>query len=307
MSSKIPCIFGFLEALLHLRTMKFQLSYGVRLMLLATFLFNVMNVCVKLVSHIPSTQVVFIRSIISVSLCLYFLKKAKVKVFGNNKKILLLRGIFGGSALVLYFTTLQKMPLASAIVIHYTAPIFTTILTYLLLKEKVIKWQWAFLLLSFAGILLIKNFDARIDTIYLLMGLSAAVFSALAYTCIRVLRESEHPLVIVLYFPLVTMPVTGLIAAGNWVVPSWKDWLLLIAIGLLTQMAQLLMTKSYQAEAASRVASVNYSGIIYALSFGVIFFNEYFNWLVLTGMFVVVAGVLLNLLVSQKLLTAAKK
>jgi len=103
------------------------------------------------------------------------------------------------------------------------------------------------------------------------------------------------------------MPVTGLIAAGNWVVPSWKDWLLLIAIGLLTQMAQLLMTKSYQAEAASRVASVNYSGIIYALSFGVIFFNEYFNWLVLTGMFVVVAGVLLNLLVSQKLLTAAKK
>lgn len=135
------------------------------------------------------------------------------------------------------------------------------------------------------------------------MGIGAAIFSALAYTCIRVLKESEHPLVIVLYFPLVTMPVTGIISARAWVMPTWIDWLILIAIGLLTQMAQLLMTKSYQAEAASRVASVNYSGIIYALAFGGVFFNEYFNWVVLVGMLIVIVGVLLNLWVSQRLLS----
>ena len=139
-------------------------------MMLATFLFAVMNVCVKFVSHIPSVQIVFVRSIISLILSLYFLKKAKVNIWGNNKKILLLRGVFGASALVMYFTTLHHMPLASAIIIQYTSPIFTAILTFLLLKEQVIKWQWLCFLISFVGILMIKNFDARIETVDLLMG-----------------------------------------------------------------------------------------------------------------------------------------
>ncbi|MBT32928.1 MAG: EamA family transporter [Thalassobius sp.] len=272
-------------------------------MMLATFLFAVMNVCVKFVSHIPSVQIVFVRSIISLILSLYFLKKAKVNIWGNNKKILLLRGVFGASALVMYFTTLHHMPLASAIIIQYTSPIFTAILTFLLLKEQVIKWQWLCFLISFVGILMIKNFDARIETVDLLMGVGAAVFSALAYTCIRVLKQSEHPLVIVLYFPLVTMPVTGVFSLTNWVVPQLSDWLFLIGIGILTQMAQLLMTKAFQAEAASRVASVNYTGVVYALSFGMLFFNEYFNWMVLVGMLTVIAGVILNLIVSNKLIS----
>ncbi|UZR92544.1 DMT family transporter [Chondrinema litorale] len=283
--------------------MKFQLSYGVRVMMLATFLFAVMNVCVKFVSHIPSVQIVFVRSIISLVLSLYFLKKAKIKIWGNNKKILLLRGIFGASALVMYFTTLHHMPLASAIIIQYTSPIFTAILTFLLLKEQVIKWQWLCFLISFLGILMIKSFDARIETIDLLMGVGAAVFSALAYTCIRVLKQSEHPLVIVLYFPLVTMPITGVYSLTNWVIPELNDWLFLIGIGILTQMAQLLMTKAFQAEAASRVASVNYTGVVYALSFGMIFFNEFFNWWVLAGMLTVITGVILNLIVSNKLIS----
>ena len=147
-----------------------------------------------------------------------------------------------------------------------------------------------------------SQFD-NFETVDLLMGVGAAVFSALAYTCIRVLKQSEHPLVIVLYFPLVTMPVTGVFSLTNWVVPQLSDWLFLIGIGILTQMAQLLMTKAFQAEAASRVASVNYTGVVYALSFGMLFFNEYFNWMVLVGMLTVIAGVILNLIVSNKLIS----
>jgi len=272
-----------------------KLTEGVRLMFVATFLFALMNVFVKFVSHIPSVQVVFIRSLVSLLLSLYFLRRAKVKIWGNNKLVLVLRGLFGATALVMYFTTIQKMPLASALVLHYTAPIFTTAFTFLLLNEKMYKIQWLFLVVSFVGVGVIRNFDARVETLYLLMGIVAAMFSAAAYTCIRVLKKREHPLVIVLYFPLVTTPITGAYALTHWVVPALTDWLFLLGIGVLTQMAQLLMTKAYQAEEASRVASINYTGVLYALVFGMVFFGEFFGYMALLGMGLVMVGVVLNL------------
>jgi drug/metabolite transporter (DMT)-like permease len=276
------------------------LSSGVRYMLLATFLFACMNVLVKLVPHIPAVEVVFFRCVVSLTMSYVALRSQRVNIWGNNPKWLIARGAFGAVALVLYFMLLQDIPLATAITLQFLAPIATAIFGMLLLREKVWTLQWFFFLITFIGMLVISGFEARMEPVHLLMGILAAGGSGMAYTIIRKLNYSEHPLVIVLYFPLVTLPLTGIYSIFNWVMPSGWDWLILLGIGIFTQFAQYFMTKAYQAEEVSKVANLKYLSIVYALLFGFLFFGETFNVLTYVGMILVIAGVVLNVWYKQK-------
>ncbi|MEQ9302428.1 MAG: DMT family transporter, partial [Marinoscillum sp.] len=218
---------------------------------------------------------------------------------GNNKPILVLRGATGAIALITYFYLLQQIPLATASTLQYLAPIFTTILGIFLVKEKVNPWQWLFFGVSFAGVLVVQGFDPRISLTHLIMGIGASLFMGLAYNFIRILKTSEHPLVIISYFPLIMTPVAGVWSGIVWVQPEGWDWLVLIAVGLCTQIAQFFMTKSYQSEELSKVSILNYIGIVYALGFGWLLFDETFNFMTYTGMGLVITGVLLNVVFKK--------
>ncbi len=276
-------------------------------MLLATFLFSCMNVLVKYVPHIPAVEVVFFRCVVSLVMSYVALKVQRVRVWGNNRRLLIARGLSGAMALVLYFVLLQQIPLATAVTLQFLAPIFTAILGVVLLGERMKHWQWLFFAISFGGMLVINGFDTRISTVHLLMGVAAAVGAGLAYTIIRKLNYSEHPLVIVLYFPLVTMPLTGIYSAFHWVMPQGRDWAVLLGIGILTQFAQYFMTKAYQAEEVSKIASLKYLGIIYALGFGFVFFRETFNLMTYAGMALVMFGVVLNVWYKQRVASREQK
>ncbi len=264
-------------------------------MLLATFFFSLMNVAVKLVPHIPAVEVVFFRSVVSLVLSVGMLKVSKVSLWGTNKKLLILRGASGALALISYFRLIQEIPLASATTILFLSPVFATIIGIFFVKEEVKPIQWFFFIISFAGIVMVKGFDARIGIIYLLMGFSSSLFSGIAFNCIRKLNTSEHPLVIIFYFPLITLPITGIWIYFNWVLPQGMDWFVLFMVGVLTQIAQYFMTRSFQSEEISKVASLRYLGIVYALIFGFVFFDERFNPLVYFGMALTIFGVVLNI------------
>jgi drug/metabolite transporter (DMT)-like permease len=270
------------------------MSPGVRYMLLATVFFSLMNITVKLLPTIPAIEIVFFRSLITLVMSYAFLARKKVSIFGNNKKLLITRGISGAISLILYFSTLQNIPLAGAVTLQYLAPIFTTLFGVFLVKERVKLVQLLFFGISFGGILVIEGFDPRISLLYMLMGIGSAIFSGISYNIIRKLSTSEDPLVIVFYFPLVTLPIVGFYSYFNWVQPVGIEWLLLLLVGLFTQGAQYFMTKSYQRENLSKVANLNYLGIIYALGLGYVFFDESFNFMTYLGMAAVFVGVLLN-------------
>lgn len=276
------------------------MTKGVWYMVMATFFFASMNACVKLLPHIPAVEIVFFRSLISFILSFTFLKYAGINLWGKNKKILIARGAVGAIALLLYFNMLQEIPMASAYVFLFLAPIFTSILGIFMVKEKVHAWQWVFFLISFAGIIVVKGVDTRIPLIYLFFGIGASLASGFAHNCIRKLKTSEHPLVIIFYFPLVTTPITGGLASINWYMPEGYEWGILLAIGILTQIAQYFMTKSYQLEELSKVASLRYLGIIYALSYGYMFFDETFSVVSYLGMILVLVGVILNIWYKHK-------
>jgi len=260
-----------------------------------------MNLLVKMLPDIPAMEIILFRSCISFVICVVGLRLQNVKGMGTNKPVLFLRGLFGGTALFMFFTTIQHIPLASAITLHYLAPIFTAVIAWVILGERLVPLQWLFFLLSFIGVAMVKGFDERVEQIYFITGIASAIFSGCAYNCIRKLKTSEHPLMVILYFPLVTIPVGLLYCVFyEWKTPIGWDWWYLFLIGILTQIAQLYMTKAYQLEEAARVASVSYIGIIYALGFGFIFFDEVFNLYVFIGIGLMLLGVILNVTFKTK-------
>ncbi|HWA35993.1 MAG TPA: DMT family transporter [Cyclobacteriaceae bacterium] len=279
-----------------------MLSPGVRYMLLATFFFAIMNASVKLLGHIPAVEIAFLRSVVSLALAYCIIRYHGISLPGNNRNALILRGLFGSSSLILYFITLQHMPLASAVTIQYLSPIFTAIMGTFMVKENVKPVQWLFFAISFLGVVMIQGFDGRVEVPFLLAGIGSAFFAGLAYNTIRQLKETEHPLVITFYFPLVSLPVTMVLLPGvELVMPAGYDWFILAFIGVTAQTAQYFMTRAYQSDELSKVASMKYLGVIYALLFGYFLFGEKYSVEAYVGMLIVVLGVVVNIWYKHRL------
>ncbi len=276
-----------------------KLSKGVYYMLLSTFLFQLMNVCVKIIPHIPAIEIIVFRSIISMVICLVGLKSQNVSVWGNNRPLLVFRGLSGAIALILYFRLIHQIPLANAVILQYLAPVFVAVIGIFMVKEPVRPIQWLFFLVSFSGILVVQGFDLRIEPIHVIIGVTASLFMGLAYNSIRKMKTTEHPLVIIFYFPLITLPIAGIYSVFNWVPPSGWSWLFLLLVGLFTQFAQYFMTKSLQSSELSKVSIINYTGIIFAIAFSFAF-GETFNLMTYAGMGLVILGVVLNVYFKEK-------
>jgi drug/metabolite transporter (DMT)-like permease len=275
-------------------------SKGQSYMLASACFYAVLNLCVKQLSYLPAMELIFFRAAISFILCSWGIYRAGVYFFGKNHKWLMIRGIAGIIALWLYFSCIQRMPLASAVAIQYTSPVFAALFAVFLLGERMSKWKWLFFLISMMGVFLIKGLDTRVSYEFLFAGIFSAMMSGIAYNAVRKLNVSEHPLVIILYFPMVALPISGLYCWLNWVSPRGFDWFLVLLMGLATQAGQYCMTRAIQLEKLQRVTFLNYTGILFALVLGFIFYNEQFDLLSGTGILMVAAGIFLNLLEKKE-------
>jgi drug/metabolite transporter (DMT)-like permease len=269
-------------------------------MLLSTLAFFAANVCVKQVAHIPAMETVFFRCIVATALCVIGLRRARASLIGSNHWMLLLRGMFGTTALFCFFLTLQQMPLASAQTIQYLSPIFTATIAIFILKESVSSMQWLFYAIAFGGVLLIERVDERISPVYLAVGVISAFCSGMAYNLVRSLRGKEHPLTVVLHFQLVGAVVGLGSLFFDWKTPQGRDWAYLVLIGVFSQLGQIFLTNALQRERIAGVAIINYTGLIYALAIGWLVFAEPQGVLALAGMMLVVVGVLLSVLYGRR-------
>ena len=130
--------------------------------------------------------------------------------------------------------------------------------------------------------------------------MASACFSGLAYNCIRLLRRTEDPLVVVFYFPLVATPIMAALSFFNWVRPQGIDWLYLLILGVITQVAQVYMTKGIQSDVAGNIMTYKYVGVVFAFIYGFFFFEETYSFLSLFGIFLLRSGVILNIVFKKK-------
>jgi len=296
------------------------MNKGILYIILSGLCFMVVNFFVKLLGgnnsqnvmeglqHYPAHELVLARSIVSFSISLFIIKQRKLPVFGNNKKWLIIRGLSGTIALTIFFYTIHYLPLAVASTIQYLAPIFTVLFAMILLKEKVKHLQWFFIGLSFIGVFLIaldqsmgksSNGD-ELSFLWLGLGILAAVFSGVAYVSIMKLRTTDAPISIVLYFPMIAIPIMTFMCLFDFTFPNGIEWLFLLLIGIFTQFAQILLTKALHLETASTLTPFQYLGAIYAFLIGFFVFDEKLSMLVNIGILLIISGVLVNALLRKR-------
>jgi len=263
---------------------------------------------IKGVQQYPAHELVLARSIVSFAISLFVIKRKGIPVFGVNKKWLIIRGLSGTIALTMFFYTIHHLPIALATIIQYLAPIFTVILAMILLKEKVKMLQWFFIILSFSGVGLIAidkfvHAGTGIDEInffFIGIGIIAAVFSGLAYTAVIKLKQTDAPITIVLYFPMIAIPLMLILCVWEFTFPNGIEWLILLVIGIFTQLAQIALTKALHLGSAATITPFQYLGAIYMFLIGYFVFDERLSFIVNIGIVIILSGVFLNAVFKNK-------
>lgn len=272
------------------------ISPGVRLMLLATICFTIMQLFVKQAAALHTFEITFFRSAITSLCCFIYLWSNRLPIIGNNQKILFLRAFLGIISMTSFFLTLQWMPFGASVSLKYLSPIFAAIAAIIILKEQVKPRQWLFFGLALSGVLLLKGFDTRIDLMGLAVGLLGSMAGGLIYAIIRKIGLTEHPFVIINYFMLSATIVMALLMIPYWRLPTPTEWVYVCIVGIAGFFAQVFMTKAFQLEEVRIIAPMKYLEVLYALLIGWIWFGEVYTVLSLIGIVLIVVGMFLNII-----------
>ncbi len=268
-------------------------------MLLGTLFFSAMTVFAKFAGErLPTMELVLARVLVTLVMSWWAIRGLGIYPWGNNKRLLLIRGFAGFMGLSCYFYAINHLPLADATVIQFCNPMLAALIAAVALKEPLRGLDIFATLFSMVGVVLVAqptflfSGGAALDPVAVMIGIVGAIFSAVAYVVIRRLGSTEHHMVVVLYFPLVTGPASlPLLALEGLVLPEGVEWLLLLGIGVAAQLGQIEITKGFKLETAGRASAVTYLQIVLAYSWGVLFFGEYPNAISILGALLVILGV----------------
>lgn len=263
--------------------------------------FTAMNLLVKYLVEFSVGQLVFFRSFGSLFFTMPFLMYHRISVLGNEKKLLIYRGIAGATSMALFFMSVAYLAIGSAVSLRYLSPIFATILAVIFLRERV-KWiQWIFFFMAFAGVLIIKGFDTNIHSLGLLLVLLSALSSGVVYVLINKIGHRDHPVVIVNYFMWISVFLGGILSVFSWKkTPVGIEWILLLILGVFGYFGQLFMTKAFQSEVTNKVVSLKYLEVVFTMFAGFLWFGDMYPLLSLLGTVMVITGLVLNIMYTSK-------
>ena len=252
------------------------MSRGALYMMASAVGFSLMSVLVKVASEagLPTGELVLARAVVTLIVSYAMVIRAGLEPWGNERGKLIVRGILGFGGLTCYYGSIAHLPLADATTIQNTTPVVTSLLAWWILREHV-GWTTAIAIAcGLAGVsLIVHPSGAGADVVGFAFGFGACCCSALAYVTVRQLARTEHPLVIVFYFPLVALPLSIPWAVADWVWPSPIEWLLLLAIGLTTQIGQVFLTMGLTLERAGRATSMGYIQVVFAMIWQTVLFD----------------------------------
>jgi drug/metabolite transporter (DMT)-like permease len=278
------------------------MNRGAFLMILSALAFSAMTVLVKLIGQrIPSQEIVVARALVSLVLSWWLLHQAGISAWGNpdNRGWLWLRGFLGFAGLSCVYGAVTHLPLADATVLQYLYPPLTALLAGVFLGEAITRRIWFATLLSLIGVSIVARpaflfggTAARLDPFWTGVAIAGAIFSAAAYVVVRRLSRNENPLVIVFYFPMVALPAAIPTVGADFVWPMGWEWLILLGIGLTTQVGRVSLTRGLTILPAAQGTALSYVQIVFAAIWGVLIFGEKPDtWTVFGGGLVVMSSI----------------
>ena len=270
-------------------------------LVLASFFFSLMTLCVKKIDNrIPIFELVFFRSLLSLIITLLIINIKNINPLGNNRPLLVLRGLLGTIALISIFYAIRNMPLSISTVIQYTYPIFISIFAGIFINEKITRKIIIASIIGWLGILIIINpiqlSDINVEVEYtsIFIAFLGSICTALAYITVKKLSFTENVYVIIQYFPLVSLITLLPFVLINWVTPNWLELVWIICIGLFTQLGQTFLTIGLKKLPASNASTINYLQVLFGSAWGILFFSEMINVNFLLGASLVLLGTVIS-------------
>jgi drug/metabolite transporter (DMT)-like permease len=290
--------------------MENQVNKGIKYMLFASLLFAFMGAAAKELSNsMSSVEVVFFRNVFGVFLILISIYKSPLKQIGGKFWLLVFRGLAGFIALLFFFYNISQIPLGEAMTFSKTSTIFTAVLAYVFLKEKLGVKGWVGVFIGFIGIIFITEFDGSSLEKSDYLGILSGVGAALAYTSVRELRKFYDTRAIVLSFmtigtigPLILMIIGSFYSnsnldfmLGTFIMPKPNDWIIIILLGIFATLAQIYMTKAYSFAKAGIIGTISYSNIVFSIFLGLILGDSFPSLLIVFGIIlIVISGILVS-------------
>ena len=263
---------------------------GIAYMFLASACFATMSAFVKWVGQdLPLPELVFLRCLLALPLLFLFVGLRQRPFLVKARKLILLRTIFGMTAMFCFFYALTHMPLAECVFLGRTQPFLLALLSPCVIGEKAPMAAWFAIMTGLGGVVLILQPDVA-WSFAASIAIAGAGAAAMAHLMVRRLNATDFPLTIVLNFTMLTCLFSGMWALPQFVLPTPLQWFLLSCVAIFASLGQLCMTLAYQYDRAPAVASASYASLILAVAYGYFFWGEIPHPLTWAGGGLIVAG-----------------
>ncbi|MEM7293029.1 MAG: DMT family transporter [Pseudomonadota bacterium] len=269
---------------------------GISMLLVALFLFSIQDIVIKSFSgHYSVLQIVYVRCIVGLSLLFFLLGLRRTIRLSRSKRptLAFARGLLGFTSYLGYYMAMASLPLAELVSIVFTAPIFVTVLSALLLREKVGVRRWSAVMVGFIGVLIVVGPEGLSGNLAVILAFGAALTYACSTILTRFLSPHDEPITISLYSMVmfVVGSVVISVAIGfsgdnavthpslqfllrDWAMPTAIDLSLMVFIGAIWSMGMYLLARSYCVAPASLLSPFEFTYIIWAVIFGYFFWHE---------------------------------
>ncbi len=265
---------------------------GALLMLGAAFALALMNGLIREASAtLHPLQIAFLRNFFALLVLLPWLMRIGFGGLRTNRLGLhVTRALVGFVAMVLWFSSVALLPLAEAVSLNFTVPLFATLGAALILGEVVRARRWTATIVGFLGVLVIVRPGMEEVTLVTMLPVLAAVFMAITVLMVKALSDSEDPTLMVFYMNLLLTPISLVPALFVWQWPDLMTLGIMMVIGVLAVVAHLMMYQSFARADASAVVPFQYAQLPFVALIGYFAFAELPDLWTLAGAVIIAAS-----------------
>lgn len=268
---------------------------GIGYALIGFSIFSIQDATVKwLVARLPVWEVLFSRSILIVTLCMFLLGPARVRELatGTSRNQLLLRSSLILMAWLSYFTASRSLHLAEMVTIYFSTPIFAVIMSIVFLKETVGLARWAATILGFVGVVIAAQPGDTTHIVPVLLVLFAALCWAATNILVRLIGRKEGSLSLMLASNAIVVLVCASTLPFVWLTPTSFECLLLLLLGFVGASGQYFMFEGFRLAPASAIAPFEYITLVWAFGWGFLIWGDWPPFPVFIGAaFILVSGI----------------
>lgn len=272
--------------------MQNDLKRGAAYAIYATAAFSLTGVCVKAASpHAPNEVVVFFRCAVSLLVLMpWVLRQGSAGIRTQRLGGHLWRAGFGVLAMYAFFYAIARLPLAEAMLLTYSTPLWVPFIAWFWIGERPAPIVFPAALLGLVGIaFIVRPGQHPVDWLAGLVGTASGLLAACAMVSIRRISDTEPAQRIVLYFVAMATAISAVPLLWAWQTPDPQTLLLLVGAGVTATVGQLNLTRAYAWAPAALVGPFTYTAVIFSALLAWLIWDEQLDRWSLLGMVLVVA------------------